>query len=177
MAIRLEERYRGLRAPHKVKAAVSGCIRECAEAQSKDFGVIATEKGWNLYVAGNGGARPQHAVLLAEDLDDEALIRCIDRFLMYYVATADKLERTAWWFNRLEGGVEHLRDVILRDTLGLCAEFDRAMERHVATYHCEWSEVVRNPELRARFRHFANTDEPDASIRFERTRGQRIPVA
>ncbi len=61
MAIRVEERYRGLRSPHKLKMAVSGCTRECAEAQGKDVGVIATENGWNLYVAGNGGARPQHA--------------------------------------------------------------------------------------------------------------------
>ena len=177
MAIRLEQRYRGLRAPHKLKSAVSGCIRECAEAQSKDFGVIATEKGWNLYVCGNGGARPQHAVLLAEDLNDETLVRYIDRFLMYYIHTADRLERTAWWFNKLEGGVQHLRDVIIDDSLSIGAELETAMRAHVETYRCEWTEVVRNPELRARFRHFANSDEPDESIQFDRLRGQRVPVA
>ena len=177
MAILLEERYRGLRAPHKLKSAVSGCIRECAEAQSKDFGVIATEKGWNLYVCGNGGARPQHAVLLAEDLDDTTLVRYIDRFLMYYIQTADKLERTAWWFNKLEGGVEHLRAVVIADSLEICADLEAAMQQHVDTYRCEWTEVVKNPELRARFRHFANSDEPDESIEFERQRGQRVPVA
>ncbi len=65
MAIHIEKRYRGLRAPHKLKMAVSGCTRECAEAQGKDVGVIATEKGWNLYVCGNGGIKPRHADLLA----------------------------------------------------------------------------------------------------------------
>ncbi len=177
MAILIEQRYRGLRSPHKIKSAVSGCIRECAEAQSKDFGVIATEKGWNLYVCGNGGAKPQHALLLAGDLDDETLIRYIDRFLMYYVRTADKLERTAWWFNRLEGGIDHLRDVIIEDKLGICAELEADMERHVATYHCEWTKVVQDPELRMRFRHFANSNDTDDNIQFERQRGQKVPVA
>ena len=175
MAIRLEKRYRGLRSPHKLKSAVSGCIRECAEAQSKDFGVIATEKGWNLYICGNGGARPQHAVLFASDLDDETLIRYIDRFLMYYISTADKLERTAWWFNRLEGGIEGLRKVLIEDSLGICSELEAMMERHVKGYECEWTAVVKDPEKRMRFRHFANSDEPDDSIRFTELRGQPVP--
>ena len=177
MAILIEERYRGLRSPHKLKSAVSGCIRECAEAQSKDFGVIATEKGWNLYVCGNGGAKPQHAILLASDVDDQTLIRYIDRFLMYYIRTADKLERTAWWYNKLEGGIEHIRDVVIDDKLGIAAELEADMERHVATYQCEWKAVVENPELRMQFRHFANDDQPDENIRFKAQRGQRVPVA
>jgi nitrite reductase (NADH) large subunit len=79
LAIEIENRYKGLRAPHKIKSAVSGCTRECAEAQSKDFGIIATDKGWNLYVCGNGGMKPQHAILLASDVDKETLIRYVDR--------------------------------------------------------------------------------------------------
>jgi nitrite reductase (NADH) large subunit len=176
MAIRLELRYRGLRAPHKVKMAVSGCVRECAEAQSKDVGVIATENGWNLYVAGNGGARPQHAVLFATDLDDETLIRSIDRFLMFYVRTADRLERTATWFNKLDGGIDHLRRVIVDDVLGIGAELDAQMQRHVETYRCEWKEAIESPEVLARFRTFVNTDEPDPSIVFIRERGQKRPA-
>ncbi|MGH9137279.1 MAG: nitrite reductase large subunit NirB, partial [Acidimicrobiales bacterium] len=138
LAIRLELRYRGLRAPHKLKLAVSGCARECAEAQGKDVGVIATERGWSLHVCGNGGMRPQHAVLLAEDLDEEMLLRTIDRFLMFYVRTADRLERTATWFNKLEGGIDYLRRVIVDDSLGIAAELETEMARHVATYECEW---------------------------------------
>jgi nitrite reductase (NADH) large subunit len=176
MAIVLEQRYRGLRAPHKLKMAVSGCTRECAEAQGKDVGVIATEKGWNLYVAGNGGMRPRHATLLATDLDDETLLRTIDRFLMFYVRTADRLERTSVWFEKLEGGIEHLRRVVFDDTLGLCKQFDADMAHHVATYECEWKATLESPERLARFRSFVNTDEPDPTVVFVRERGQIRPA-
>src|SRR6185503_9971591 len=152
MAVRLELRYRGLRAPHKIKSAVSGCTRECAEAQSKDFGIIATERGWNLYVCGNGGMRPQHAVLLAEDLDDDTLIRYIDRFLMFYIRTADRLERTATWLNKLDGGIDYLRRGVVDDSLGIAAGLGAGMARHVATYECEWRATVEDPVRRARFR-------------------------
>lgn len=175
-AVRVEERYRGLRAPHKLKSAVSGCRRECAEAQSKDFGIIATEKGWNLYVCGNGGANPQHAVLLAGDIDEETCIRYIDRFLMFYIKTAEPLNRTATWLNKLEGGIEHLRDVVVNDSLGIGEELEREMELLITTYKCEWKEVVENPELRARFRHFVNEEAPDPTVSFKPMRGQKIPA-
>jgi nitrite reductase (NADH) large subunit len=176
LAIDLELRYRGLRAPHKLKSAVSGCARECAEAQSKDFGVIATERGWNLYVGGNGGMRPRHADLLASDLDTETLVRTIDRFLMYYVRTADRLERTATWLNKLEGGVDQLRRVVMEDSLGICAELDDAMARHVEAYRCEWTETLDRPERLARFRPFVNSETPDDSMAYVEVRGQRRPV-
>jgi nitrite reductase (NADH) large subunit len=176
MAVLLEQRYRGLRSPHKLKLAVSGCVRECAEAQGKDVGVIATERGWNLYVAGNGGASPQHAVLLATDVDDETLVRLIDRFLMYYVRTAGRLERTATWFNKLDGGIDHLRRVVVDDALGLCDQFEVDIASHVTTYECEWKATLASPERLARFRTFVNSDEPDPAIAFVSERGQPRPV-
>ena len=176
MAIRLELRYRGLRAPHKVKSAVSGCSRECAEAQSKDFGVIATEAGWNLYVCGNGGMRPQHAVLLASDLDDDTLVRYIDRFLMFYIRTADRLERTATWLNKLDGGVDYLRRVVVEDALGIAADLEREMTCHVETYECEWKATIEDPVRVARFRTFLNDDGPDPSIVKVEERGQLRPA-
>jgi nitrite reductase (NADH) large subunit len=176
MAIRLELRYRGLRAPHKIKSAVSGCTRECAEAQSKDFGVIATENGWNLYVCGNGGMRPRHADLLAQGLDDEGLIRLIDRFLMFYIRTADRLERTSVWFEKLEGGIDYLRQVLIEDSLGICAELEAAMGRHVESYECEWRATLDDPERVKRFRTFVNADEPDPNVVFVRERGQPRPA-
>jgi nitrite reductase (NADH) large subunit len=177
MAIALELRYRGLRAPHKIKMGVSGCSRECAEAQSKDVGVIATERGWNLYLGGNGGQRPRHAVLFAEDLDDESLVRLIDRFCQFYVRTADRLQRTASWLEQLEGGLGHLRRVIVDDALGLCSEFDAEMARHVDSYECEWKATIRRPEALARFVTFVNApDEPDESIVFITERGQLRPA-
>ena len=176
LAIKLELRYRGLRAPHKLKSAVSGCARECAEAQSKDFGIIATERGWNLYVGGNGGMKPQHAVLFAEDLDEETLIRYLDRYLMFYVRTADRLERTATWLNKLEGGIDHLRRVVIDDVLGIAEDLEADMARHVATYACEWQETLADPERRARFRTFLNDDAPDPNVVFVRERGQIRPA-
>jgi nitrite reductase (NADH) large subunit len=175
-AIEVEERYKGLRAPHKLKSAVSGCVRECAEAQSKDFGIIATEKGWNLYVGGNGGAKPQHAVLLAADLDKETCLRYIDRFLMFYIKTAEPLARTATWLNKLEGGIGYLRDVVVNDSLGIGAQLEGEMQYLVNTYRCEWREVVESPELRGRFAHFVNSGDPDPSIRFQEERGQKFPA-
>jgi nitrite reductase (NADH) large subunit len=176
MAVRLENRYKGLRAPHKLKSAVSGCARECAEAQGKDFGVIATEKGWNLYVCGNGGMKPQHAVLFATDLDDETLLRYIDRFLMFYVRTADRLQRTATWFNNLEGGIDYLRSVIVDDALGICAELEAEMSHVIDTYECEWKATLGDPEKLRQFRAFVNSDAPDPSIVSIPERAQHRPA-
>ncbi|MET8909887.1 nitrite reductase large subunit NirB [Micromonospora sp. NPDC004551] len=177
LAVALELRYRGLRAPHKLKSAVSGCARECAEARSKDFGVIATETGWNLYVGGNGGFRPRHADLFATDLSTEALIRLIDRFLIYYIRTADRLQRTAAWIEAMDGGLDHLRSVLVDDSLGLCADLDAAMARHVAGYSDEWRDVLEDPERLRRFTSFVNApDVPDPSITFTVERGQPVPA-
>lgn len=176
-AIHIEERYRGLRAPHKIKSAVSGCIRECAEAQSKDFGIIATEKGWNLYVCGNGGSKPQHALLLATDLDNETCIKYIDRFLMFYIRTADPLTRTATWLNKMEGGINYLKNVVINDSLGMCAQWEKEMQYLVDTYRCEWKEAIENPEIRKRFTHFVNApQEKDPSVKFEAMREQKKAV-
>ncbi len=173
-AIRVEERYRGLRSPHKLKGGVSGCIRECAEAQSKDFGIIATEKGWNLYVCGNGGSKPQHALLLATDIDEETCIKYLDRFLMFYVKTADPLTRTATWLNKMEGGIDYLRSVVVNDALGLNAQWEADMLNHVSTYECEWKAAIETPELRKRFNHFVNApEEKDPSVNFEPMREQK----
>ncbi|MER5542969.1 nitrite reductase large subunit NirB [Streptomyces sp. NPDC002589] len=176
MAIDLELRYRGLRSPHKLKSAVSGCQRECAEAQSKDFGVIATAGGWNLYVGGNGGATPRHADLLAQDLSDAELVRLIDRFLMFYIRTADRLERTSVWLERIPGGLDHLRDVVVHDALGICDELEQLMRAHVAHYRDEWAQTVNDPEKLARFVSFVNApDTPDPVVAFVPERDQIKP--
>jgi nitrite reductase (NADH) large subunit len=177
LAIELELRYRGLRAPHKIKSAVSGCARECAEARGKDFGIIATEHGWNLYVGGNGGFTPRHAELLVSDVDTGTLVRTIDRFLMFYVRTADRLQRTASWIEAMEGGLDHLRAVIVDDSLGICVDLEAAMAVHVASYADEWRGVLEDPEKLSRFSSFVNAPgTPDPTISFREERGQRVPV-
>lgn len=175
-AIAIESRYKGVRSPHKIKMAVSGCTRECAEAQSKDIGVIATENGWNLYVCGNGGMRPRHADLFATDLDTDTLIRYIDRILMFYIRTADRLQRTSVWLEKLEGGLDYLRQVIIDDSLGLAAELEQQMAALVGSYDCEWRRTLEDPEALKRFRHFVNSPEGDSNILFVQERGQIRPA-
>ena len=178
LAIELELRYRGLRSPHKLKGGVSGCARECAEARSKDFGVIATENGWNLYVGGNGGFRPRHAELLVSDVPTGELIMIIDRFLMFYIRTADRLQRTAAWIEAMDGGLDHLRDVIVNDSLGICADLEAAMARHITDYADEWQAVLADPARLARFASFVNAPAaPDPAISFTAERGQKVPVS
>lgn len=177
LAIEVENRYRGLRSPHKIKLAVSGCTRECAEAQSKDAGIIATEKGWNLYVCGNGGMKPRHGDLLASDLDKETLIKYIDRFFMFYIRTADRLQRTSVWMENLEGGLEYLKQVVIEDKLGINAQLEEEMQHVVNTYECEWKKTIEDKEAVKRFTHFVNSEEPDSNVVFVRERQQIRPAA
>ncbi|NEQ78652.1 MAG: nitrite reductase (NAD(P)H), partial [Okeania sp. SIO2C9] len=175
--IKMEHRYKGLRSPRKLKFAVSGCTRECAEAQSKDIGVIATENGYNLYVCGNGGMKPRHADLFATDLDEETLLKYTDRVLMFYVKTADKLQRTARWLENLEGGLDYLKAVVIDDKLGIAEELDRQMQHVVDTYQCEWKTAVETPDIRKRFNTFINSDnQEDSNLTYTRERDQRRPL-
>lgn len=176
LAIELENRYKGLRAPHKIKFGVSGCTRECAEAQGKDVGIIATDKGWNLYVCGNGGMKPRHAELIASDLSKADLVKYIDRFLMFYIRTADRLQRTSVWRDNLEGGLDYLKDVVIRDKLNIAAELEADMQHIVDTYECEWKNAVTDPGTRRRFRQFVNSDQRDPNVVFVEERGQIRPA-
>ncbi len=176
LAIEIENRYKGLRAPHKLKFAVSGCTRECAEAQSKDIGVIATENGWNLYVCGNGGMKPRHADLFATNLDKATLINYIDRILMFYVRTADRLQRTSVWLENMEGGLDYLQSVVIDNKLGLCMEMEQQMLHIIDTYQCEWKETIGNEKLLKRFHHFVNSPSPDSNVVFLEERGQMRPA-
>lgn len=174
-AIRIEDRYKGLRSPHKLKGGVSGCIRECAEARGKDFGVIAVEGGWNLFVCGNGGATPNHAILLAEKLDDETCIKYLDRFLVYYIRTAAPLQRTAPWLDKLEGGIDYLKKVVVEDSLGIAEELEAEMQELVNQYACEWKEAIEDPQMMKRFKPFVNSEETDDSLVFVPMRDQKMP--
>ncbi|WP_269518699.1 nitrite reductase large subunit NirB [Alteromonas sp. BMJM2] len=175
-AIDLENRYKGLRAPHKIKFGVSGCTRECAEAQGKDIGIIATENGWNLYVCGNGGMKPRHADLFATDLDDATLVKYIDRVLMFYTKTADRLQRTSVWMENLEGGLDYLKSVVIDDSLGICDDLEAQMQHITDSYQCEWKTTIESPEALKRFRQFVNSDETDSNIQFVTERDQIRPA-
>ncbi|QPI32046.1 nitrite reductase large subunit [Serratia sp. CMO1] len=174
--VTLEHRYKGIRTPHKMKFGVSGCTRECAEAQGKDVGIIATENGWNLYVCGNGGMKPRHADLLAADLDRETLVRYLDRFMMFYIRTADKLQRTSVWLESLEGGIDYLRKVIVDDKLGINAQLEAEIARLRDAVVCEWKETVEHPETQLRFAHFINSPLRDPNVQVVAERDQHRPA-
>jgi len=174
--VELENRYKGLRTPHKIKFGVSGCTRECAEAQGKDVGIIATDKGWNLYVCGNGGMKPKHGELLAVDLDNETLVKYLDRFMMFYVRTADKLTRTSVWLQNLEGGIEYLQEVIINNKLGINDQLEKEMADAIDSYECEWTKTLSDDKQLARFAHFINSDEQDDNVVFTPERGQKRPA-
>ena len=176
LAIELENRYKGLRSPHKLKFAVSGCTRECAEAQGKDVGVIATENGWNLYVCGNGGMKPRHADLFATGLDKPTLIKYIDRFLIFYVRTAARLQRTSVWMENMEGGLDYLKAVVIDDKLGICSQLEDQMAHIIDTYQCEWKTTINDETKLKRFRHFINSDQSDDNVVFVEERGQIRPA-
>lgn len=174
-AIELEDRYKGIRSPHKLKGGVSACIRECAEARGKDFGVIAVEGGWNLYIAGNGGANPKHAVLLAEQIDKETVFKYMDRYLMFYIRTAGPLVRTSTWLEKLDGGLEYLKEVIINDSLGIVQTLEEEMQGLVDTFECEWKQAIEDPEMMKRFSHFSNSDERDDTLQYLPLRDQKTP--
>eukprot|EP00669_Euglena_mutabilis_P006302 TRINITY_DN1964_c0_g1_i1.p2 TRINITY_DN1964_c0_g1~~TRINITY_DN1964_c0_g1_i1.p2 ORF type:complete len:333 (-),score=132.49 TRINITY_DN1964_c0_g1_i1:423-1421(-) len=180
MAVKLENRYKGIRMPHKFKMAVSGCIRECAEAQGKDLGLIAVKGGWNVYVCGNGGAKPRHADLLATALDEEMVVRVADRFIMFYCRTADRLQRTARWLEGMEGGLAYLKAVVVDDSLGICQELEVQLQQLVDKYHNEWATTIKNPVQLERFKTFINLpddQQDDEFLQYERERGQpRLPL-
>ena len=176
LALRLEDRYKGVRSPHKIKMGVSGCMRECAEAQSKDFGMIATENGWNLFVCGNGGITPRHGELFATDLDTETMVKYIDRIIMFYIKTADKLQRTSKWRESLDGGLDYLKAVIIEDSLGIADELEAQMQLLVDNYVCEWAATINDTEKLKRFRHFVNSEKGDDNVVFVTDREQIRPA-
>jgi nitrite reductase (NADH) large subunit len=95
---------------------------------------------------------------------------------MFYIRTADRLQRTSVWLENLEGGIDYLRKVVCEDSLGIGAELEADMQRHVASYECEWKKAIDTPEIAARFRHFVNSDEPDRNVVFVAERGQVRPA-
>lgn len=176
MGVELENRYKGIRTPHKMKFGVSGCTRECAEAQGKDVGIIATEKGWNLYVCGNGGMKPRHADLLAADLDRQTLVSYLDRFMMFYIRTGDRLQRTSLWLESLDGGIDTLRSVIIDDKLGINARLEADLQDLLRQVQCEWKVAVEDRQQHARFHHFINSAQRDPSVQRVAERDQHRPA-
>ncbi|OPX08822.1 nitrite reductase large subunit NirB [Mycobacterium sp. AT1] len=150
LGIAIEERFQGLASPAKMKLAVTGCPRNCAEALCKDLGVVAVDGGrWEIYVGGAAGAHIRKGDLLAT-VDDAAEVMVLTgRFLQYYRESANWLERTYAWVPRV--GIEHIRAVVVDDTDGLAAQLDANMSKSVAAYRDPWLDG-REPASEGQFR-------------------------
>jgi nitrite reductase (NADH) large subunit len=120
--------------------------------------------------------RPRHADLFATGLNKDTLVRYIDRFLMFYIRTADRLQRTSVWMENLEGGLDYLKEVVIEDSLGITAQLEAEMQAVIGSYECEWKRAVNDPATRKRFRSYVNTAERDQTLHFVRERGQKRPA-
>ncbi|GAA2581954.1 NADPH-nitrite reductase [Winogradskya consettensis] len=139
LGIAIEERFQGIEGPGKMKLAVTGCPRNCAEAYVKDLGVVAVDGGrWEIYVGGAAGAHVRKGDLLATVGSADEVITLTGRFLQYYRENANWLERTYAFVPRV--GIEHLRAIVVDDAEGLAADLDAAMAASVAGYRDPWKE-------------------------------------
>jgi len=150
LGIALETRYQGLESPAKLKLAVSGCPRNCAESLCKDVGVVAVEGGrWEMYVGGAAGAHIRKGDLLATVGSQEEVMTLTGRFMQYYRRNAKWLERTYAFVPRM--GIEHLRAVIVDDIDGSAADLDAGITASVAAYRDPWQERAE-PRTSGQFR-------------------------
>ncbi|MEV3904742.1 nitrite reductase large subunit NirB [Mycobacterium sp. NPDC050551] len=150
LGIAIEERYQGLASPAKMKLAVTGCPRNCAEALCKDLGVVAVDGGrWEIYVGGAAGAHIRKGDLLATVDDPQTVITLTGRFLQYYRENANWLERTYAFVPRV--GIEHLRAVVVDDSEGIGTELDERMQKSVDAYRDPWRDG-QDPVTEGQFR-------------------------
>jgi nitrite reductase (NADH) large subunit len=150
LGIALEERYQGLASPAKMKLAVTGCPRNCAEALCKDLGVVAVGDGrWEIYVGGAAGAHIRRGDLLATVDDPEAVITLTGRFLQYYRENANWLERTYKFVPRI--GIDRIRAIVLDDADGIAEQLDANMQKSVDAYRDPWQDG-RDPVTEGQFR-------------------------
>ncbi|GIF05585.1 nitrite reductase large subunit NirB [Actinoplanes siamensis] len=139
LGIAIEERYQGLEGPGKMKLAVTGCPRNCAEAYVKDLGVVAIDGGkWEIYVGGAAGAHIRKGDLLTTVGSADEVIRLTGRFLQYYRENANWLERTYAFVPRV--GIDRIREIVVDDVDGIAAALDAAVEEAVQAYRDPWKE-------------------------------------
>ena len=144
MGIRLEKKLERMWFPAKVKLAVSGCPRNCAEATIKDLGVVGVEGGWEIYVGGNGGVKVRAGDLLCIVETEEEVMEVVKAYLQYYRETARYGERTARWLERV--GLEKIKQAVVDDLESRKALVARC-DAYLATLTADpWQERVEHPE-------------------------------
>jgi len=145
LGVAIETRFQGIEAPHKMKLAVSGCARNCAEATVKDLGAVAVPDGWQVYVGGAAGLRVRAGDLLGTVATQEEVLRVMGRFIQYYRENARYAERSPAFVERI--GIEKIRAILLDESSGEVQRLDREIEAGVANYRDPWLEGQTPVEL------------------------------
>ncbi len=148
MGVKLEKMLFGMWSPHKVKLAVSGCPRNCAEAGIKDVGVIGVDSGYELYVAGNGGIKTEVAQYLCKVKTDEEVMEYSGAFLQLYREEGFYLERTCHYVERV--GLDHIKKRVVDDAPNRAALYERLLFA-LQGYVDPWLERATQPELKRDF--------------------------
>jgi nitrite reductase (NADH) large subunit len=165
LGIDIETRFQGIESPAKMKLAVVGCPRNCAEAYVKDVGVVAVGGGkWEVYVGGAAGATIRKGDLLATVDSPEAVLQLTGRFMQYYRENGNWLERTYDFVPRV--GLEKLGQVLLEDSEGICADLDSRLQRSIDAYVDPWGQDAAQPATPGQFRTaLPLADLPEVPVR------------
>ncbi|RFU19604.1 FAD-dependent oxidoreductase [Geodermatophilus marinus] len=151
LGIDMETRFQGIESPAKIKMAVVGCPRNCAEAYVKDVGVVAIGNGkWEVYVGGAAGASVRKGDLLGTVGSPEEVLTLVGRFVQYYREHANWLERTYDFVPRV--GLERIRQVVLEDADGIVADLDANLQRSIDAYRDPWGQDGAEPATPGQFR-------------------------
>ena len=152
MGVKLEKMLFGMWSPHKVKLAVSGCPRNCAEAGIKDVGVIGVDSGYEIYVAGNGGIKTEVAEFLCKVKSDEEVMEYSGAFIQLYREEAYYLDRTCHYVQRV--GLDYIKEKVVNDEANRKALYERLLFA-LQDYKDPWIEHAETPELRRQFENIS----------------------
>jgi nitrite reductase (NADH) large subunit len=147
LGIELEKKFERLDTPHKVKMGVSACPRNCSEAGIKDIGFVGIDGGWEIYVAGNGGVDLRAGDLLSTVKTQADVMEMAGAYLQYYRETANYLERTSKWVERV--GLDNVREVLANEDTrkALNERMDKTLKKYIEP----WNEAIQSEEIQDKY--------------------------
>ena len=147
LGIKLEQKFERLDTPHKVKMSASGCPRNCSESGIKDIGFVGVEDGYEVYVGGNGGTDLRAGDLLGKVRNDEEALELTGAYLQYYRETAQYLERTSKWLERV--GLNHIKEVLASEETR--KSLNERLDATLSRYRDPWQEALQNDEIKEKY--------------------------
>ena len=147
LGIKLEQKFERLDTPHKVKMSASGCPRNCSESGIKDIGFVGVDDGYEVYVGGNGGTDLRAGDLLGKVRNDEEALELTSAYLQYYRETAQYLERTSKWLERV--GLDHIKEVLASEETR--KSLNQRLDATLSRYSDPWQEALQNDEIKEKY--------------------------